>query len=194
MLIRLNTRDEYELRGGFPKLPEDLYAYHAVILDDVESEFFSHDQMALLEKFVSERGGGFLMLGGAESFRQGRYERTPVAHLLPVYLDRIEDSRPLEGLKLNFTREGWLQPWARLRSDESEEKARLEEMPPFQVLNRVRDIKPGASVIATVTDARGGQHPAIVVQRYGHGRVGAVLLGDVWRWGMRDELKHRDMD
>lgn len=194
VLIRLNTRDEYELRGGFPKLPEDLFAYHAVIFDDVESEFFSHDQMALLEKFVSERGGGFLMLGGAESFHEGRYARTPVAHLLPVYLDRREDRPPLENLRLTFTREGWLQPWARLRADETEEKARLEEMPPFQVLNRVGDVKPGASLIAIVTDPRGGQHPAIAVQRYGHGRVAAVMIGDVWRWGMRDEPKHRDMD
>jgi uncharacterized membrane protein len=194
VLIRLNTRDEYELRGGFPKLPEDLFAYHAVILDDVESEFFTHDQMALLEKFVSERGGGFLMLGGAESFHQGKYERTPVANLLPVYLDRIPESKPLEGLKLTFTREGWLQPWARLRSDESEEKARLDEMPPFQVVNRVRDLKPGASVIATVADPRGEHHPAVAVQRYGHGRAAAVMIGDVWRWGLRDELKHRDMD
>ena len=57
----INAPDEDEWRrlvqGGFPKLPEDLYKYHAVILDDVEAEFFSPDQMALLQKFVGERGG-----------------------------------------------------------------------------------------------------------------------------------------
>src|SRR5947209_6914962 len=60
VMIRLNTRDELELRAGFPRTPEDLYGYHAVIVDDLEAGFFSADQATLLQKFVSERGGGFL--------------------------------------------------------------------------------------------------------------------------------------
>ncbi len=28
------------------------------------------------------------MLGGPDSFAEGRYDRTPVGELLPVYLDR----------------------------------------------------------------------------------------------------------
>jgi len=67
VLVRLNTRDEFELRTGFPRTPEDLYGYHAVIVDDLEAEFFAPDQAALLQKFVSERGGGFLMLGGIDT-------------------------------------------------------------------------------------------------------------------------------
>ena len=41
--------------------------------------------------FVSHRGGGFLMLGGRESFTGGKYERTPIGELLPIYLDRVSD-------------------------------------------------------------------------------------------------------
>src|SRR6185503_13051159 len=33
VLIRLNTRDETELRSGFPKTAEVLFGYHAVIID-----------------------------------------------------------------------------------------------------------------------------------------------------------------
>ncbi|PYK98703.1 MAG: hypothetical protein DME19_11505 [Verrucomicrobia bacterium] len=194
VLIRLNTRDAVELVGGFPKTAEELYAYHAVVLDDLEAEFFTRDQMMLLQKFVSERGGGFLMLGGAESFHQGKYERTPIGDMLPVYLDHPPESKLMTNLHLTLTREGWLQPWARLRSNESDEKARLEAMPPFQVLNRVRDIKPGASVIATVHDADGRDITALAVQRFGNGRVGTLTIGDVWRWGLHDEASHRDMD
>ena len=69
VLRPLNTRDQFELRGGFPKTAEELYAYEAVVLDDLEAQFFTADQMSLLQKFVSERGGGLLMLGGAESFQ-----------------------------------------------------------------------------------------------------------------------------
>lgn len=194
VLIRLNTKDATELAGGFPKTADILNGYHAVVLDDLEAEFFTRDQMSLLQKFVSERGGGLLMLGGAESFHQGKYEHTPVGEMLPVYLDYARDPKPLTNLRLNLTREGWLQPWARLRDNEASERTRLTEMPALQVLNRVRDVKPGASVIAEVQDESGGKYPALVAQRFGNGRVGALLIGDLWRWGLRDEGTRSDQD
>jgi uncharacterized membrane protein len=194
VLVRLNTRDEIELRAGFPLTPEDLYGYCAVIVDDLEAEFFTADQAALLQKFVSERGGGFLMLGGMETFQQGNYQRTPIGDMLPVYLDRVDDTRPPTGLHLSLTPEGWLQSWARLRDNETDEKSRLQAMAPFQVLNRVREVKPGASVIATVSDEAGKPWPAVVVQRFGRGRTAAVTLGDVWHWGLHDAEAHHDMD
>src|SRR5438874_11068308 len=138
--------------------------------------------MTLLQKFVSERGGGFLMLGGAESFHQGKYARTTVGDMLPVYVDQLTDSGPATDLHLSLTREGWVQPWARLRDNESAEKTRLDSMPAFQILNPVRGIKPGASPIATVADSRGNSYPALVVQRFGRGRTGALVIGDLWRW------------
>ncbi|HEY9509664.1 MAG TPA: hypothetical protein VIV82_07365, partial [Verrucomicrobiae bacterium] len=134
------------------------------------------------------------MLGGAESFHQGKFDRTPIGDLLPVYLDGVTQNTSPGELQLTLTREGWLQPWARLRKTESEERARLDAMPPFEILNQVRQIKPGASVIATVHNPRGENFPALVAQRFGQGRVGAMLLGDVWHWGLRDEESHRDMD
>lgn len=194
VLVRLNLRDDTELRGGFPKTPEELYAYHAVVIGDLEAEFFTADQRLLLQKFVSERGGGFLMLGGVESFQPGKFARTPIGDMLPVYLDQPPASSPPQEWRLTLTREGWLQPWARLRQNESDDQARLDGMPPFQVLNRVRGIKPGASVIATVQSGGGNPFPAVIVQRFGRGRTAALTLGDLWRWGLRDEARHRDMD
>jgi uncharacterized membrane protein len=193
VLIRLNTKDEFELRGGFPKTAEELYRYQAVIIGDTEAEFFTHDQMALLQRFVSERGGGFLMLGGAESFREGNYQDTPIASLLPVYLDRPVEAKLPGEFKLTLTREGWLQPWTRLRPVESEEKTRMDAMPGFEVLNPLHEIKPGASVLATVSDASGQLYPALAVQRFGLGRSAALMVGDMWRWGMRDEQMQKDL-
>ena len=194
VLVRLNTRDEVELRNGFPRTPEELYGFHAVIIDDLEAEFFSADQAALLQKFVSERGGGLVMLGGMETFQQGKYQRTPIGDMLPVYLDRMESSNAPGPVKLELAREGWLEPWARLRDNESDENKRLQSMIPFQVLNRVREVKPGASVIGKVTDAGGRHYPALVIQRFGRGRTAALMIGDLWRWGMHDAESHRDMD
>jgi uncharacterized membrane protein len=192
--VLARTRNDIEVRGGFPRTAEELYNYHAVIIDDLEAEFFTAEQSALLQKFVSERGGGLLMLGGMESFQQGKYQRTPIGDMLPVYLPNEEWIPPSAGLRLNLTTEGWLQPWVRLRDNEAGENTRLQSMVPFQVLNPVREVKPGASIMATVAATNGVTYPALVVQRFGRGRTAALLLGDVWRWGMHDAAAHEDMD
>ena len=194
VLIRLNTKDEFELKGGFPKVAEDLYGYHAVVVDDLEAGFFTPDQMMLLQRFVSDRGGGFLMLGGADSLQDGNYTRTPIGDMLPVYLDRVPElTRPIDQVKLDLTREGWLQPWVRLRSTEDQERSRLENMAAMQVLNQLREAKPGASVLATVSSRSGETFPALAVQRFGQGRTAVLTMGDFWVSGMHDEQAQEDL-
>jgi uncharacterized membrane protein len=194
VLVRLNTRDGQELSAGFPMTPEELFGYEAIICDDVEAEFFSTDQANLVRRFVSERGGGLLMLGGAESFREGGYHRTPIGDTLPVYLHQQTQTATLGELQWDLSREGWLQPWARLRNNESAERVRLEEMTQFHVLNQVGGVKPGASTIATVLDQEGRKLPALVTQRFGRGRTACFLVGDFWRWGMRDAESREDLN
>jgi uncharacterized membrane protein len=194
VLIRLNTDDEFELRAGFPQKADELYRYDAVIIGDLESEFFNASQAQLLQKFVSERGGGFAMLGGMESFQNGKYFRTPVGDMLPVYLDPVEPPAGAGPVKMELTKEGLLQSWARLRDTESGEKDRLQNVVPFKVLNKVKRTKPGATTIASVTATDGTRFPAIVVQRFGQGKTAAVLLGDLWRWGLRSAEARKDLD
>ncbi|MFP6763388.1 MAG: glutamine amidotransferase, partial [Planctomycetaceae bacterium] len=192
VLVRLNTKDQDELRGGFPASAEELFQFDALVLDDIEAAFFNQDQLDLISRFVSERGGGLLMLGGQETFHAGDFDRTPVADVLPVYLDRATYPDGDIQLKLMLTREGWLQPWARLRSNESDERKRLHETPGFKTLNAVRGIKPGASVLARVTDGSANTWPALVTQKFGRGRSAALLIGDLWRWQIRRIEGHPD--
>lgn len=195
VLIRLGISDKRELADGFPRTAEELMgSYRAVILDDLEADFFTREQMDLLERYVSVRGGAVLMLGGQESFRLGGYEHTPMGRMLPVYLDSAGKPEAAQDAAFNLTREGWLEPWMRLRSTEPDEESRLGGMPLFYSVNPSTAIKPGASVLATVTDGARKTHPAWVVQRYGNGRVAAVTVGDVWRWGMRDAEARADME
>ena len=187
VLIRLGTLDEVELRDGFPRTAEELDRYHAIVLDDLEAAFFTPDQRTLIRNFVNQRGGGLLMLGGPDSFTEGKYDRTAIGELLPIYLNR-----PFSGLgdgefRLALTREGWLQPWVRTRKTEDEERSRLAGMPAFQTLSRVGNVKPGAVVLAQVFDADGSAAPALVAQQFGTGRVAALLVGDLWRWAIRRE-------
>src|SRR5262249_8043353 len=147
VLIWVTSSESDEARKGFPTTAEELFPYHAVIFDKVEAGFFKADQLTLVQRFVSERGGGFMMLGGQESFHAGGYDSTPVGTILPVYLREVPGISgpigPVENLRLTLSREGWLQPWARIRSTESEEQARLGALPAFQVLNTVSGVKPG---------------------------------------------------
>ena len=193
ILKRLNVKTEDELKDGFPKNAGDLFGYHAIILDDLESAFFMPHQRELIRRAVSERGAGFMMLGGQESFTQGDYENTPIAELLPVYLQRSGTVLPVDNLEYDIERDGWLSQWVRLRKTEADEKDRLEEMPKFRVLNQVDRIKPGASVMASVVGDGNKRMPALVVQRYGHGKSGALLIGDMWRWQMAGKNKNEDL-
>ncbi len=185
VLVRFGTLDQEELRNGFPKAPDELFRYHAIVLDDVEADYFTQDQKSLIQQFVSQRGGGFLMLGGQESFLKGGYARTPIGELLPVYAEGQFAAPPAEDYKLVLTRDGWLEPWVRARQTEQEEIRRLAQMPAFKTINRVESIKPGARVLSQVQAVDGGIHPALVVQPFGKGRTAALLIGDLWRWQLR---------
>lgn len=183
VIVRLGTRDDTELRTGFPETAEELFEYRAIIIDDVEASFFTHDQLSLLEQYVSNRGGSLLMLGGLDSFAHGGYGRTLIEDMLPVYLERGKNLEPRVGeYRWKLTRDGWLQPWARLRRTENEEEQRLTEMPEFRTLTTAANVKPAARTLAEVRDMVGNDHPALVAQQYGAGRVAALLIGDAWRW------------
>ena len=192
VLVRLGVEDADELRSGFPKTGEALFAYDAIILDDIESDFFSEDQLLLLRRYVSARGGGLLFLGGQESLDSQQDAKTPLGELSPVYLRSSQ--LPESPLRIELTREGWLQPWLRLRATQQQEQERLKRMPAFEVVNHVGEVKPGASLLVTGRGADNAAQSVLVSQRFGRGRTTALLIGDLWRWGLqRDDPSQNDL-
>jgi uncharacterized membrane protein len=191
VLVRVNVESGEELSGGFPKTAEELFAYKGIILDDVEADFFTAEQQRLLQRFVAERGGGLLMLGGMESFEGGGWRGTPVEAALPVWLGKGVESGGVYHWKLS--REGLLEPWVRRRKAEAQEVERIQQLPAFEILNGVAGIKPAASVLAWGTsDAE--KRPALATQRYGLGRSGALLAGDLYRWGIGEPTRGTDLE
>ncbi len=205
ILLAIGTRSEDELKV-FPKTEEDLFAFDAIVIDDIEAKFFTQEQMLLIRQFVSTRGGGLLMLGGSEAFDRGGYRDTPVGDLLPVYLrsgllpsqaqaasnsststtaSAVPDSAEPPSVSFRLTREGSLETWMRLRSSEVDEAKRLSEMPRFYTWNEVKDVKPGASILAVLGAEDNKSMPGMIAQSFGSGRVGALTVGDMWRWAMR---------
>lgn len=189
VMLRLGVEVSEELSDGFPRSSEELFGYEAVILDDIEPEFFTQDQLLMLRKFVAFRGGGLLLLGGLESFDTDGFASSPLGEMAPVYPPRRNEPTAADEFRLELTREGLLQPWFRLRETEDGESERMRSMPSFNTLSRVGDAKPGAIQLATLRDQLGGTAPGLVIQRFGKGKSAAMPLGDAWRWSMRRENK-----
>ena len=192
VFARLGVVGKDELTKGFPKDAAELYAYSMIILDDLETEFFTVDQMQLLRQFVSLRGGSLLMLGGQESMRGRGFRDSVLGQLLPVDGDPTEPETLIpqigqasEGsIRFELTREGWLMPYLRLQDNQADESKRIEQMPSFEVWNRTLGVKAGARVLVEGQLQDGSKAPLLVVQKFGKGQTGAVMLGDLWRWAL----------
>ena len=74
------------LTGGFPATREALFDYDALVIANLEADFFTRAQLGLAAEFVGVRGGGVLVLGG-RSFESRGMIGTPLEEVLPVELN-----------------------------------------------------------------------------------------------------------
>ena len=92
---------------GLPADIEEFEAFDLVVFSEAPASDFSDGQMKALETWVKNFGGGFLMLGGEESFGAGGYFRTSIAGLLPVRIEREErEETPVVALLVILDRSG----------------------------------------------------------------------------------------
>jgi len=77
---------DVEVRPGrdFPGTLRELGLYDVVIMSDVSSFNLTTFQMNLAKQYVRDMGGGFIMVGGKQSFGAGGYMGTPIEDTLPV--------------------------------------------------------------------------------------------------------------
>jgi Ca-activated chloride channel homolog len=75
---------------------EALLPYHGVILEDVTAAAFPKGGLDALETYVRDFGGGLAVVGGAGTFGDADFTRTPLKRLLPVTL---EPRRPRQGAR-----------------------------------------------------------------------------------------------
>jgi uncharacterized membrane protein len=187
--LRLNVNSAEELASGFPNTREELFEYHGIILGSVEAGFFTSRQLRLLNEFVSERGGGLMMLGGRRSFSEGGYAGTPVADVLPLELETQADTGYFAEVEVVPTRAGELHPALRLDEDLTISRERWASLPPLTTFNRATRLKPGAT--ALLAGAGNGVPQSQVVlayQRYGRGLALSFAVQDVWLWQMHADI------
>ncbi|NQT88512.1 hypothetical protein HQ560_17225, partial [bacterium] len=173
-----NASEAY-LSNGFPDTAERLFAFQAVILGDIEAAHFTGSQLDLLERFVKERGGGLLMLGGVNSFGLGKYAGTPVGRMLPLVISPSDAEYSDERYQGRVVAENLTHPVMRLAPDPDANRRLWEKAPPLIGITPVRGVKPGASLLITHETK---PLPVLAVQNYGQGRVAAFTSGGSWYW------------
>ena len=80
---------DVEVRGprGLPGSLSELQRFDLFMLSDVSALQMTREQMELYRTWVQQFGGGFIMLGGENSFGVGGYFRTPLETMLPVRME-----------------------------------------------------------------------------------------------------------
>ncbi len=112
---------EVDLRGpdGVPSSLKEMERYDFFILSDTAAENVSYSQQDLIESYVRDLGGGFLMAGGQNSFGLGGWRHTKIEKILPVRMEGkkkendpaialclvIDHSGSMSGLKMEMAKE-----------------------------------------------------------------------------------------
>jgi uncharacterized membrane protein len=82
-----NIDVRYINTAEFPDNLSMLMGTDAVVLVDTGCGNFTYQQQEMLCRYVTDLGGGLIMVGGPESFGAGGWIGSPVAEILPVDLD-----------------------------------------------------------------------------------------------------------
>ena len=92
---------------GIPENLSDLQNYEMLVLSNVPATDLTSRQMDVVRSYVRDLGGGFVMLGGDQSFGLGGYYKTPLEEILPVRSDfEKEKEKPSLAMVLIIDKSG----------------------------------------------------------------------------------------
>ena len=161
------------LIAGYPSRAEDLFAYDAVVLANVDPTQFTHDQQELTRAFVGQRGGGLLVLGARTFVKPGLLD-TPLEEVLPLQLSDRGDavlpasaSRGLNRVALTAGGRGASGDAARVAIEET--RKRWDMTPALAFAAPLGGPRPGGERLAVTGGRRWHPAPLVAVQRYGKG-------------------------
>ena len=182
-LVRVNDRQR-----GFPTTREELLKFDCVICSDISQGAFTQQNLAWVSELVSERGGGFVMVGGNTSFGAGGWDRTIWDQLIPVDMQGGPLGRGSTWFRFHVRvpDEALSHPIWRIVDDPEANREILRRMPPFYGTNYIERLKPAATVLATSVEPipnLGAAMPIFAVQSYGKGRTFAFSPDTTADWG-----------
>lgn len=176
------------LTTRFPLSREELFQYDVLILGDVNPSFLSASSLENVAAFVTERGGGLVLIAGPR-FMPRAFADTPLAALLPcdavsVFTPR-EDDLVAEQFSVRAAATGETLPMLQLGDAPSESREVWSELPPLRWLLEMRDLKPGALVLlerATPAATNPPRAPVLLMQFVGAGKVVFQATDETYLW------------
>lgn len=185
---RQGVSNPQELAAGFPTDKTTLYAYDALIIGSIEAPFFTPKQQQLIHDFVSERGGGLLMIAGPNGLGDGHWGNTVVGEVLPTDLPDTGKTFVRAKAPVQLTPIGRKSPMLKF-SDDSRENDRLwKSLPDIADYQTLGQLRPAAVTLLNVV-VNGRPQPLLVTQPYGHGHSYILATGGTWRWQMSLPVK-----
>lgn len=179
------ARNSSEYISRFPDSREEAFNYDLVILGDVDASFFTGDEFLRLEELVKERGGSLLMLCGS-SYSPSSYAGTPIEQMLPVrFVPGGEWEDIDDRLYPVLTPEGQSSLVMTLEMDQDQNDRVWSRVAPLYRVPALLEPRPGATVLATLSDAnsRMEPYPLVAWQRYGTGKT--MMIGTDRLWLLR---------
>ena len=186
------------LSSGYPSRPEDLFAYDAIVLANVEPTQLTREQQELTRSFVGQRGGGLLVLGARTFIKPGLAD-TPLEEALPLQLsnrsDTVLPATSNRGMnRVALTAAGESHPIMQLGATLDDTRKRWDSTPALASTVPLGGPRPGASVLAVTAGAGGIARALVAVQRYGQGRTMIFTGEGAWRWRMMLPSTDRSYD
>ncbi|MEK6560012.1 MAG: glutamine amidotransferase, partial [Planctomycetota bacterium] len=153
-----------------------------------ESSFFRFSHyLNNIRKFVTEQGGGFVMVGGDISFSQGGYDGTAIDEILPVDLSAEKDGVDASRLKAILTNDGLKHPVTILDGDTDRNIDIWKNLPELDGCNIATQLKADAVPLATYPTK--GNPPIVSTRDAGLGRCMAITTDSLWRWNFLSVAK-----
>jgi hypothetical protein len=162
-----------------------------IILNNLERDYFSFDDMNKLQDFVAKQGGSLLMIS-SPSGTPSSYVGTPIEEMLPVTIRKVQESDELDSersktrpFKLDLTPEGRDSIITRL-VPLAEENVKVWRQLPSQhwYYKGIGRLKPGATALVKHGSVKNefGSIPLMSYHRFGDGQVLYLGFNSVWRW------------
>ena len=159
--------------------PAQLSLYKIVMLGNLNAEELGPQRAANLVKFV-ENGGSLVLLGGARAWATGGLFATELAKALPLRASQLKTVGGENPFPVKLTDE------ARAHPAFAGDAALWQNIPPVLSVFAGGNLSPSAQALVLASTPAGPQ-PVVVTQRFGQGKVTAILTDSLWRWQLGPE-------
>ncbi len=181
----------------FPSSEKELFSYDVLLLGDVDPGLMPRSVWPLVERFVSQRGGGLVAIAGPRFMPAAYRGLRSFETLLPLQLQTTNPLRSQIGgnerISVLPTAQGWRTPSLQLGETRAETERVWRALPPVTWLQRVENAKAGAVVLAesaSQADRGGTTFPVILRHLVGAGEVWFHATDETWRWRWRTDDRY----